>query len=147
MPSKKQSHTLALNADYTRFLKSIEPLGIAIVGSEFRVDRSRVFGNKTKHVSIAWGCKPIKIAEDYFEADAELTVKISERTAAKPVAEIRATFRMHLHAMKPINKDFVERFTDSEVRILVWPYFREYVTNVCGRMQIPPISLPLGMKE
>jgi hypothetical protein len=38
--------------------------------------------------------------------------------------------KKHIHVPKPLNRAFLERFTDSEVRILLWPYFR-----VCDKRQ------------
>ena len=147
MPQRKQKLTLTADANYTRFLESIVPFGIAVVDSRFRLDRDQYFEAESKRLSAAWKCTPIEVGEEYFEADAELSVNLTAPKRKKPLVEIRATFRMHIHAAKPINEEYVDRFANAEVRILVWPYFREYVTSVCGRMHIPPIVLPLSVKD
>jgi len=149
MSPKKQKHTqIKADAGYTQFLKSIEPITIFLLESRFRVDRDRLFKERSGKVSVAWKCVPVEVGGDYFEADASLKVKAGRATGkSKPYVEIDATFRLHLHAPKPIIRAFIDRFTDSEVRILIWPYFREYVTNITGRMSIPPVVLPLGARE
>ena len=147
MPRKKQNHTLAVDSNYARFLESMVPFGIAVVESKFRLDRDKYFETESKRLSAAWKCTPVEVGDEYFEADAELSVKLTAPKQKKPLVEIMATFRMHIHAAKPINQEYVNRFTNSEVRILVWPYFREYVTGVCGRMHIPPIVLPVSIKD
>lgn len=147
MPQKKQKRAHIADADYAQFLKSIEPVGIVVIASQFRVDRDRCFQQKPAYLSVSWGCEPREVGGSYFEADAELTVKLSVQKASEALAEIRVTFRMHIHTAKNPRKSCVDRFLGSEVRILVWPYFREYVTNVCGRMGIPLIVLPVGTKE
>lgn len=149
MPKRKQKRThITADSDYTFFLKSIEPIIISLVGSRFRVDREEYFNEESKRLSIAWRCVPSKIGHDCFDAHATLIVKLgSTKARSKPSVEIDATFEMHFHGAKPINRAFVERFADSEVRIVIWPYFREFVSSVSGRMHIPPIVLPFGTRD
>ena len=148
MPLKRQKHTaITVDGGYTQFLKTIEPVTIALVNGHFRADRDRYFEERRKELSVAWRCIPVEIGDDYFEADA--TIKIILKTASKkskPAIEIIATYRLHIHAPKPISKEFIARFVDSEVRLLFWPYFREYASSVSGRMHIPPIMLPMATR-
>jgi len=148
MPRKKQKRALiTADSDYTQFLKSIDPIIIALVDSRFRVDRDQYFDKGSKKLSVAWSCVPVVVKSDYFEADANVVLKLGSEGKARPCVEIRATFQMHIHAAKPIVRAFVDRFTDSEVRILIWPYFREYISSVTGRMHIPPIILPMATRD
>ena len=150
MPQRKQKRTtITADGDYTQFLKAIEPFTIALVESRFRVNRDQYFNERSNKLSVAWRCVPVEVGDDYFEADAKLIVRLGSSAArkSKPVMEIIAIFRMHIHAPKPINRVFVDRFADSEVRILIWPYFREYVSSVSGRMHIPPLVLPFGTRD
>ena len=77
MPQRKQSHTLAADAHYTRFLKSMVPFGIAVVESRFRLDRDKYFETESKRLSAAWKCDAVEVGDEYFEADAELSVKLT----------------------------------------------------------------------
>ena len=149
MPRRKQKHIPnTADSDYTEFLKSLEPITIALAESRLRVDHDRYFSERSMKLSVAWHCEPIDVQDDYFEADANLILRLGPSAAkSKPTVEIDVTFRMHINAPKPINRALVDRFTDSDVRILIWPYFREYVSNATGRMHIPPIMLPLGVRE
>ncbi len=149
MPQRKQKPTpITADNEYTRFLKSIEPVIISLVESRFRADRDQYFNEESKRLSIAWRCIPFKVKDDCFDAHATLVVKLgSAKARSKPSVEINATFEMHFHGAKPINRAFVDRFADSEVRLVIWPYFREYVSSVSGRMYIPPIILPLGTRD
>jgi len=148
MPRKKQKRTpITADSDYTQFLKSIDPITIALAGSRLSVDRDRYFDEGPKRLSVAWSCVPVTVKKDYFEAEAKVIVKLGSEGEAKPSVQIEATFQMHIHAGRPIVRAFVDRFADSEVRILIWPYFREYVSNVTGRMYIPPVILPMATRD
>lgn len=148
MPQRKQKLTpTTADSDYTLFLKSVEPIIISLVESSFRVDREQYFNEESKRLSIAWQCVPSKVKHNCFDAHATLVVKLgSPKPKSKPSVEITAVFEMHFHGAKPINRAFVDRFADSEVRLVIWPYFREYVSSVSGRMHVPPIVLPFGTR-
>jgi len=150
MPQKKRKHAvITAESDYTQFLKSIEPITISLINSRFRVDRDQYFTEKQKKLSINWSCVPKETGDDYFEANAEVVVRLGSLIGGKfkPSVEINATFEMHLHASKPIDPALVKRFADGEVKIMIWPYFREYVSSVSGRMHIPPLLLPFGTRN
>ena len=148
MPRRKQKHTLTTaDAEYTRFLKSVEPITISLIESRFRIDRDQYFREGPKNLSVDWRCVPSNVHDDCFDANAMLIVKLgSTARQSKPTVEISANFEMHFHVDKPLNRAFVDRFADSEVRIVMWPYFREYVSNVSGRMHIPPLLLPFATR-
>lgn len=42
-----------------------------------------------------------------------------------------------------ITKDFMSVFSELTLGMLLWPYFRELVSNVIFRMGLPPLVLPL----
>jgi preprotein translocase subunit SecB len=148
MPKRKTKRTPTRTAiaedGYTGFLRSVELFGIAVIDSEFQVDRDKYFEEEDKSLSVLWKCQPTEVGDDYFEADARLSVKLRAGKEANPLLKLDATFRLHMHAPKPLNREFIDRFADSEVKIIIWPYFREYVTSVCGRMHIPQITLPFA---
>ena len=147
MPQEKKKRALTTaEADYTQFLKSIEPITIALIKSRFRVDRDQYFTERPRRLSIAWHCTPVDVGSSHFEANAEIFVKLGSSSKSKPSVEVEATFQMHIHAAKPIDRRFVDRFAESDVGILIWPFFREYVSSVSGRMHIPPIILPVVIR-
>lgn len=45
-----------------------------------------------------------------------------------------------------ITKDFMKVFSDLTLGMLLWPYFRELITNTIYRMGYPQLVLPLRKK-
>jgi len=45
-----------------------------------------------------------------------------------------------------ITKDFMKVFSDLTLGMLLWPYFRELITNIIYRMGYPHLVLPLRKK-
>ncbi len=63
-----------------------------------------------------------------------------------PSMQLATTFDLHFHA-EGITKALVDTFSNAEFRFIVWPYFREYVSDVSSRMYIPPIIIPLSTEQ
>ncbi|HEY7097557.1 MAG TPA: protein-export chaperone SecB [Terriglobales bacterium] len=132
---------------YTEFLQSLELSLIGLTQSNAKVDRARYLSEENHSISISWGGKALESGLDHFDVRAELTVKVSKPKTQTYFLELKAVFLLHIHCMKDSPAEYVDRFCNAEVRLMMWPYFREYVTSMCGRMHIPPVFLPLAAKD
>jgi preprotein translocase subunit SecB len=79
----------------------------------------------------------------YFDATGKFSLAVAESQKATPALVIEGTYEAHFHCKAPSQKEMVDRFVASELRIIMWPYFRELVFDLCGKMSIPPITIPL----
>ena len=63
----------------------------------------------------------------------------------KPAVEISVTYNIYYYKKKKlqISEDFFEPFSKFILGMMVWTYFREFVQNMIGRMNLPPLTLPL----
>ena len=57
--------------------------------------------------------------------------------------KIVCTFEVIISQEKPLSVDFWEIFTQRNLRVNTWPYFREFVQNMTQRANVPPLTLPL----
>ena len=73
--------------------------------------------------------------EDNLEADAE-----ADAINKQPL-EITAKFKALYFSAEKINQDSISEFCKDNVGYHVWPYWREFVQNNCGRLGI--ISIPV----
>jgi preprotein translocase subunit SecB len=144
--ARKEKTTQDLTG-YTRFLKSMELSLIALAETNAKIDRDKYFAEQNHSISMEWGSKPLESEQDNFDVRAELKVKVSRPKAQTPFLELEAAYVLHVHCAKDFSAEYVERFCSAEVRLMVWPYFREYVTSMCGRMHIPPLFLPLAARD
>jgi len=134
-------------AGYTDFIKSLNLSVIALTESNVKVDRDAYLNEENHAISIGWKAKPVVPAgRDYFDVIAELTVKVAKPKSQTAFLELKATYALHVHCMKDFPKEYGARFCNVEVRLMLWPYFREFVTGMCGRMHIPPVFLPLATR-
>jgi preprotein translocase subunit SecB len=86
--------------------------------------------------------KPTEIGDGYFEAEAQygVTMAEGERLALK----IECTFEVHMHAPAPVQPEMAKRFAESDLRFVLLPYARYFITDMTSQMQIPPLVLPLA---
>jgi preprotein translocase subunit SecB len=139
--------TSGQKADYQTFLASLDVYTIVLARSAFRIERDDFFeGSEDNRMSFRLSSKPLTIAEKHFDVRSTLNLEVTNEKLKKTVLQFAATFELHFHGT-PISDEFVRDLCSSEIRLIVWPYFREYVSDVTARMYIPPIVLPLSERK
>lgn len=154
--SKKQSNTEIATAKqnsgsptsgYEDFIRSLKLIGLAVSNAQFQVDRETYFDEKDQEQVIEVKTERTDVDEGSFDISVTLALSVVSKKRSTKVLEITVTYLMHIHSRPPINKEYVERFAAKEVRLLIWPYLREFVTSACAKMYVPPIFLPLPGAE
>jgi preprotein translocase subunit SecB len=134
-------------ADYSEFIKSLELYSIGLSSATCDLNRDAYWEKSgEKSITFKLVSKSTEILQKHFDVRSTLTLNVSGEKSKSPALKIAATFDLHFHSPS-VSKEFVEKFCESEIRLIVWPYFREYVQDVTVRMYIPPVILPLSNKE
>jgi preprotein translocase subunit SecB len=133
--------------DYQEFIRSLELYMIALTESWFKINRDDYWKDREteRNTTYKVEAKPTEIGDEYFEIRCTLTLDVKAEKEKTPVVHIVASYDLHLHS-SAISKDYVHKFCQADVLLLVIPYFREFVTDITGKMYIPPIVLPLSTK-
>jgi len=132
--------------DYQAFLASLELYTVALAEASCKINRDQFWEKDTEHKnSYRITSRPVALEDDYFEIRSTLTLNVTGRKADLPLVRVVASFDLHFHSPK-VSKECVGKFCESDVVLIVMPYFRELVTDVTARMYIPPIILPLSTK-
>ena len=129
---------------YASFLKSLEIFSISLTDSTFHGDRDEYFENPKHELDVDWRTELAGEWEQSFDVRVNVTIKISAPKKGKDFFKLTGEYLLHVHAPAPVDHQHVKRFTDSEVRLIVWPYVREYATSLFGRMHVPPAILPVA---
>ncbi len=131
--------------NYSRFLASVDPIIIALVQETFRIDRERYLKSEREVLRAGIESKLVKLGKDAFDVRTSLVLTATTAPAAKPLIDFRAVYNLHFHG-SGITEANVKRFVTNELRIVIWPYFRELVNNATARMHVPPIILPVSSR-
>jgi hypothetical protein len=148
MPKKNTRLSESPDSGYEKFLRSVEPVGLGLSSSLSRLDREVLIrirkqrGGATRSISTEY--KLTDAADGYFDATGKFVLTVTDGKQSSPALVIECKYESHFHCHAPVNKEFAERFTTSELRLVLWPYFRELVHDLCGKMGIPPLTIPIG---
>src|SRR5579863_2152425 len=135
---------MTTSESYSRFLRSLRLMGIALIDSRFLIDRQRYFEDQEERIFSDLGCDVAELKGNHFELRAKMVLKSSQSKRQQGSLLIEATYLLHYHTDGKAVPELVERFAKGEADIVIWPYLREYVTSMCGRGHIPPITLPMA---
>jgi preprotein translocase subunit SecB len=148
VPAKKSSLT---NRDrqYALFLKGIKLLGFGMQESRTTQDRAAyvvLFEKNRLARRISTEYHTMEVEKTHFNASAKLSLTMADkRDPVSPVIVVECTYVAHFHCEGcEIGRDMAERFTQSELRFVVWPYFRQFVNDATARMAIQPILIPFS---
>jgi preprotein translocase subunit SecB len=148
VPAKKSSLT---NRDqqYALFLKGIKLLGFGMLESRTTQNRAAYVAlSEKKRLGrrISTEYHTMEVEKAYFNTSAKLSLIMEDkRDPASPAVVVECTYVAHFHCDGcEITRDLAERFTQSELRLVVWPYFRQFVNDATSRMAIQPIVIPFS---
>lgn len=137
---------------YRQFLERVQPRAVALDGCTVKLDRpayARMLGKESdaRPVSaIRVKYELGEVEDDYFDVTGELTLETGPDQAA-PALTIQCAFTMHFHGSQPSERALAEQFAQQEARLVIWPYFREFVSSLTGKMGISHITLPLVLRQ
>ena len=78
-----------------------------------------------------------------FYADVGSRMMLPVNGELEQKALIEATFVAEYEMRDPeLSAEAIEAFATRNVMFNVWPYWREYLTSTCSRMQLPRIQVP-----
>ena len=67
----------------------------------------------------------------------------TKKTLRDYALKISCSFNVKFSSEAPLSDDFLKIFSQVNLHVNTWLYFREFVQNTAQRMCLPPITLPL----
>ena len=87
-------------------------------------------------------------SKDHFDAKAIFRLQVTDKSGNDSPLSIECSFRAHFHVRGGhVNEGLAKRFVETGFRVVVWPYFRQFVTDTTARMTIQPIVIPFSSSE
>jgi hypothetical protein len=142
LPTKNDSE------QYAKFLREIRLVGLAMENCSSIIRREEYFAaitKKTMDRSISSEYQLHEVQKEFFNVRSRFTLDVKHKVKSLQVLTVKCTFIAHFHSLHgQIPRRFVERFSQSELRLIMWPYFREFVSDMSSKMAIPPLLIPLA---
>jgi len=147
---KRKGSTSSPNTtdEYARFVRNLQLIAIGLDGASSRLERSVYVRMRSKKDGakrqITAEYQIAKLEDDHFDLTANFVVSMTDKESGATPLSIKCDFACHFHGKKPLKREFVNRFANAEFRLVVWPYFRQFVFDMSARMLISPITVPLS---
>ena len=145
--TRSERETVDVRDGYASFLSELNLFSISLIRSSCRVNREEYLSDGEAHVNYKLSNKSMDVEEHHFDVCSTLNLKVSTEKTKALQLWVSATFELHFHGAPPLDPKYIKRFCESEIKLISWPYFREYVSNLSSRMHIPPFTLPLQNNE
>lgn len=151
MRKKSSSQQKQPAKQYADFLRGIKLIGLALGKCSASLDRGLYFARDRSDKSVRTISVDYKLADvkkDYFDVSAQFRLTVEDKTKPVVALTIDCEFVGHFHCgTADVPREFADRFTQSELRLILWPYFREFVSDITSKMSIPPVLIPLGTAD
>lgn len=135
--------------NYEQFLRGLRLISVGLKGCSATLERESLYrlldSNDGPLRTFDDSYKATKIGSSFFEGSGAFTVHVKESANSKPVVVVECEFEAHLHGAEPISKACVERFVDSEFRLILIPFARQFISATTAQMSIPPLVIPLSV--
>lgn len=146
----KRSASLASRTkQYSDFLKGVKVYIVALDYASSTIDRERYWECSEKKDGmvrmIGASYKASAIEGTHFDVIGRFEMKILSTAHKRELVTVECQYSSHFHARTRVEKVEAERFANTEAKIIIWPYFRQLVTDLSARMFIPPIVVPLTL--
>lgn len=137
---EKEVHKLSPK-DYREILTNVQLELIRLESCSSKIKREK-FGGEMKNIlkdKITY--ELTNENEVFFAHQYDL---IFTQTNQKDFAlKISCTYSAKFSSTVPFSEEFLDIFSNINIHLNTWPYFREFVQNITQRMSIPPLTLPL----
>jgi hypothetical protein len=144
---KKNLPTKAGSNEYETFLRDLNLFDIHTVRSSTEVSRRRYFevrGRKRGALNTLMARYELSdVGEGYFDTTSTFRLTARAARTEKALLTIECTLVGHFHTHGKVARDLAQRFAESDLELIIFPYFRQFVFDTTARMSIPPITVPL----
>jgi preprotein translocase subunit SecB len=149
----KQEKTLdEQTARYAQFVRSLDLADLKLKSVSASFDHDKLAGFEKEPppapgvgVNIGLELAAVRTFSDFFDTISKLAVTFS---AAKDgggedvFGSINIEFQAKFSS-KNADQELADRFAKTNLKVIVWPYFREFVYSLTGRFGVPPLLIPI----
>ena len=129
-------------------MRGLELFVVALDASTCHIQRGAFFEalQKKKLVrNIDTAFSVAEVEAKHFDGIGRFDLTISN-LESDPFVSISCTFEAHVHASSAFPQEFAERFAQSELRLVLTPYARNFISDLTARMAIPPVTIPFSTR-
>ena len=125
--------------EYAEFVRQIELASVFLLRS--KVDNYRgPAAPLNATIQIEEGEASFDLYEGGFYAYRSLIVRVLDTSAL--LAQIDVAFGLQFDSTLPMTEELFEVYSEANLQLTLWPYFREFAASAFSRMNWQPFTLP-----
>ena len=130
---------------YNNFIKQIQINDIKLTASKIENSDCNYF---PKSAEISWkDTAKFEMEGKKFIIFHRYDVRVKDTPTKEIKAKVSVTFCVSYESKISMTEELFEPFKVRNLPINTWPYFREYVHDVLGRMGWPPFIMPVYVPQ
>jgi hypothetical protein len=126
---------------YNDILKGLVLKNVRISSAQFKSASLR--GKTELSVDMSYAAEWQKSKEKLILITAHCQFVAREESSNDEAVRISADYEVLLKTTNEFTNEFFAIYKDLSLPINVWPFFREFVQSILGRIGYPPYTLPL----
>lgn len=99
-------------------------------------------GQRLFRVFVDLGCRWGFLSDESADADKDEEHKNEVESNFEELGRIEAKFVAEYEITEELSQECLDAFALKNASYHVWPYWREYVTSSCARMNVPKLVMP-----
>ena len=138
-----------VNLAYEHFLKQLKLAGMGLEKCAAELDRNLYFNLDSDDIvrEVAADYSLQALTAKAFTAIAQFRLFVRSAENRKHALSVECTYSVHFHLRKSFSEQQVSQFVETELRLITWPYFRQFINDLTARMAISPLLVPLSEPE
>jgi len=128
--------------EYKKIVDSIHLAEISLIELSATVSRTKLMQLEKPRFRL-YDNFEIDHSEDFYRLKGNFQVDVPKKGRGENPLKIVATYSVRFDGPDKIPEDFWILYKEMLLPFQIWPYFRELVQSLTGRMNIPPITLPI----
>ncbi|MCK4526867.1 protein-export chaperone SecB [candidate division WOR-3 bacterium] len=129
---------------YNKFISGLNLMEIKIAYSEAKVEENF---SPPAEVEIEENKKYEKLKDGKFVVTHEYLIKGIEEGEKEAGFYINVIYKLTYQSKTPLTKKIFNIFSEISLPLHTWPYFRQFVQEMSGRMGLPALTLDLLKSE
>ncbi len=129
--------------EYKKILSNVDLVSLRVISCSSKVRPEKLAQEMRISVKDKISFEIIDEKLAVFTHQYDLTSRKDGVSQKDYAIKISCIFDARFSSVVPFSDDFLAIFSEINIHLNTWPYFREFAQNMSQRMAIPPITLPL----
>ena len=139
---------ISLNDEvYEQFLQGLEIITLALTRSFSHIDRDSLFKVYSKKPTRRFTDEYslLRSGGEAFDCEGRFSLSVLDPDSKEKVLLfVECKYEVHMHGRPKIDKALAERFSKAELRLILLPYARHFISETTAQMSVPPELIPLA---